>query len=103
MPPQTSVAAPAASYHVSTRPTLARIFAVAVMLMESNRHTSTTLARELEVSTKTILRDIEFMRDRLGIEIEYCRVEEGLCADWGYRARNVKVLLPLVDTLAKFI
>jgi proteasome accessory factor B len=30
-----------------------------------------TLARELEVSTKTIHRDIEFMRDRLELPIEY--------------------------------
>ncbi len=29
------------------------------------------MARELEVSAKTIMRDIEFMRDRLGLPIEY--------------------------------
>lgn len=32
---------------------------------------ATTLATELEVATKTISRDIEFMRDRLGLPIEY--------------------------------
>ncbi len=32
---------------------------------------ATTLARELEVSTKSIHRDIEFMRDRLNLPIEY--------------------------------
>jgi len=32
---------------------------------------ATALAGELEVSTKSIYRDIEFMRDRLGLPIEY--------------------------------
>jgi len=32
---------------------------------------ATTLANEIEVVTKTIHRDIEFMRDRLGLPIEY--------------------------------
>ena len=32
---------------------------------------ATTLARELEVCTKSIQRDLEFMRDRLGLPIEY--------------------------------
>jgi proteasome accessory factor B len=32
---------------------------------------ATKLAREIEVATKTIHRDIEFMRDRLGLPVEY--------------------------------
>src|SRR5947207_15961351 len=32
---------------------------------------ASTLARELEVSTKSIHRDIEFMRDRLDLPLEY--------------------------------
>ena len=32
---------------------------------------ATTLAAEIEVVTKTIHRDIEFMRDRMGLPIEY--------------------------------
>ncbi len=32
---------------------------------------ASTLARELEVSTKTIARDLEFMRDRLNLPLEY--------------------------------
>jgi len=35
----------------------------------------TKLARELEVSTKSIQRDIEFMRDSWGLPIEYDRME----------------------------
>src|SRR3954451_21258059 len=36
-----------------------------------------TLAEELEVSSKTIQRDIEFMRDRLGVPIEDHALEFG--------------------------
>jgi predicted DNA-binding transcriptional regulator YafY len=32
---------------------------------------ASTLARELEVSTKSIYRDLDFMRDRLGLPLEY--------------------------------
>lgn len=39
---------------------------------------ATTLARELEVSAKSIQRDIEFMRDRLGLPLEYDEKR------WGY-------------------
>ncbi|HEY3853015.1 MAG TPA: WYL domain-containing protein [Verrucomicrobiae bacterium] len=39
--------------------------------------TSITLAAELEVSDKSILRDIEFMRDRLGLPLEFCRLRKG--------------------------
>ena len=35
------------------------------------------LARELEVSTKTIQRDIEFMQDRLNMPIEYDQAHFG--------------------------
>lgn len=35
------------------------------------------LARELEVATKTIHRDIEFMRDQLGLPIDYDRSRHG--------------------------
>lgn len=38
---------------------------------------STTLAAELEVSTKSIQRDIEFMRDRLQLPVEYNKPRNG--------------------------
>src|SRR5947207_2522703 len=38
---------------------------------------ATTLARELEVSTKSIQRDIEFMRDRLELPLEYHAIRRG--------------------------
>jgi len=40
-------------------------------LNSGNFPNATTLARDLEVSTKSIQRDIEFMRDRLNLPIEY--------------------------------
>lgn len=36
-----------------------------------------TLAADLEVTTKTIYRDIEFMRDRLGLPIEFDKLRNG--------------------------
>lgn len=38
---------------------------------------ATTLAQELEVSTKSIHRDVEFMRDRLKLPVDYDEVEHG--------------------------
>jgi len=38
---------------------------------------ATKLGKELEVSTKTVMRDIEFMRDRLNLPIEYDGVKFG--------------------------
>jgi predicted DNA-binding transcriptional regulator YafY len=40
-------------------------------LQAGNFPNATRLARELEVSTKSVHRDIEFMRDRMGLPIEY--------------------------------
>ena len=38
------------------------------------------LSVELEVSAKTVMRDIEFMRDRLGLPLEYDAVKHGRSA-----------------------
>jgi proteasome accessory factor B len=37
------------------------------------------LAREIEVSTKSIYRDLEFMRDRLDLPLEFDRQRNGFC------------------------
>ncbi|HEY1719036.1 MAG TPA: WYL domain-containing transcriptional regulator [Verrucomicrobiae bacterium] len=42
---------------------------------------ASTLARELEVSTKSIHRDIEFMRDRLNLPIEFNKTRNGYFYD----------------------
>ena len=47
--------------------------------LQSGRPTNaSTLGRELDVSTKTIHRDLEFMRDRLDLPIEYDPHQHGL-------------------------
>ena len=38
---------------------------------------ATSLAREIEVTTKTIHRDLEFMRDRLNLPIEFDKTRNG--------------------------
>ena len=46
--------------------------------IESGQFPNTsTLARELEVSTKSIQRDVEFMRDRLGLPLAYAASRRG--------------------------
>jgi len=46
--------------------------------LQSNRHpNATNLAADLEVSTKSIHRDLEFMRDRLELPLEYDPAHKG--------------------------
>src|ERR1700677_5210910 len=46
--------------------------------LQSNRHpNATSLAGELEVSTKSIHRDLEFMRDRLELPLDYVQARKG--------------------------
>ena len=46
-------------------------------LMDGKFPNCRKLARELEVSSKTVMRDIDFMRDRLGLPIEYDQLQFG--------------------------
>ena len=54
-----------------SRPPLERMLRIHQALQAVKFPNASTLARELEVSTKSIHRDIEFMRDRLDLPIEY--------------------------------
>jgi predicted DNA-binding transcriptional regulator YafY len=54
-----------------SRPPLARMLQLHQQLQAGRFPNCRKLAEELEVSSKTIQRDIEFMRDRLGLPIEY--------------------------------
>jgi proteasome accessory factor B len=47
------------------------------MLMSGRHPSCTRIAERLEVSLKTIRRDIEFMRDRLNLPIEFSRQQNG--------------------------
>src|SRR6185312_4229428 len=54
-----------------SRPPLERMLRIHQAIQSGNYPNASRLARELEVSTKSIHRDIEFMRDRLELPIEY--------------------------------
>ena len=54
-----------------SRPPLERMLRIHQAVSSGQFPNASTLAREIEVATKTIHRDIEFMRDRLGLPIEY--------------------------------
>src|ERR1035437_7883211 len=54
-----------------SRPPLERMLRIHQALQAGGFPNASKLAREAEVSTKTIHRDVEFMRDRLNLPIEY--------------------------------
>ena len=72
-----SDATPAKRPHqVSTRAQIERVFGIAAMIQNDDEATVGKLAARFEVDRRTILRDIGFLRDRLGVGIEFDR-EEG--------------------------
>jgi proteasome accessory factor B len=60
-----------------SRPPLERMLRIHQALQAGGFPNATKLAREAEVSTKTIHRDIEFMRDRLNLPIEFASSNNG--------------------------
>ncbi len=60
-----------------TRPPLARMQRIHQVIQAGSYPTAHKLAKELEVSAKSIHRDLEFMRDRLGLPIEFDRARFG--------------------------
>ena len=54
-----------------TRPPLERMLRIHQEIQAGKYPNASTLAGELEVSTKSIHRDLEFMRDRLQMPLEY--------------------------------
>ena len=55
----------------ATRPPFERMMFIARLLIRRKRFTAPEVAAEFEVSSKTVHRDLDFMRDRLGYEIEF--------------------------------
>ena len=55
----------------SSRPPLARMLQIHEVLQTGDATNCNRLARGLEVSPRTVQRDIDFMRDQLGLPIEY--------------------------------
>jgi predicted DNA-binding transcriptional regulator YafY len=60
-----------------SRPPLERMLRIHKALQAGGFPNASKLAREVEVSTKTIHRDIEFMRDRLNLPIEFASSNNG--------------------------
>lgn len=54
-----------------TRPPMERMWRIHQTLSGGGYPNCTGLSEELEVSAKTVMRDLEFMRDRLGLPLEY--------------------------------
>ncbi len=54
-----------------SRPPLERMMRIHAAIQSGKYPNATKLANEMEVSTKSIQRDIEFMRDRMDLPIEY--------------------------------
>ena len=60
-----------------SRPPLERMLRIHQALQSDGFPNASKLAREIEVATKTIHRDIEFMRDRLNLPIEFNPAKNG--------------------------
>src|SRR5208282_1167238 len=60
-----------------SRPPLERMLRIHQALQSGAFPNASTLAREIEVATKTIHRDLEFMRDRLNLPLEFNPTRNG--------------------------
>jgi len=60
-----------------TRPPMERMWRIHQELARGSYPNCQKLAVDLEVSAKTVMRDIEFMRDRLGMPVEYDAAKHG--------------------------
>lgn len=61
----------------ASKPPLARMLRIHELLIARKFPNSDTLALDLEVSTKTVRRDVEFMRDQLQLPVDYDPIERG--------------------------
>lgn len=77
--------------HSLKRPAIGRMLRIHQELKQGNYPNCTSLAHELEVSTKTIARDMDFIRDRMMLPIEYHPSKHGY-----YYTRKVESL-PTID------
>ena len=61
----------------STRPPMERMWRIHQQISAAEYPNCRQLSDTLEVSAKTVMRDLEFMRDRLGLPLEYDAVKHG--------------------------
>jgi proteasome accessory factor B len=69
------------SWKPKTRPPIERMTKFYAMIRRGDYPNARTLAAEFEVSTKTIQRDIDFLRDRIGLPITYDLSRFGYAVD----------------------
>jgi proteasome accessory factor B len=62
-----------------SRPPLERMLRIHQAIQSGSHPNSISLSRELEVSSKSIHRDLEFMRDRLQLPLQYDNLHKGYC------------------------
>lgn len=62
-----------------SRPPLERMMRIHEALKSGRYPNSTALSRDLEVCIKTVRRDIDFLRDRMGLPIDFDPVRNGYC------------------------
>ena len=60
-----------------SRPQHERIFALVRLIQDRRYPNASTFVEELEVDRRTILRDLDYLRDRMGIPIEYDSKQRG--------------------------
>jgi predicted DNA-binding transcriptional regulator YafY len=60
-----------------TRPPLDRMLQIHTAIATGKYPNANTLARELEVSARSIARDLDFMRDRLQLPVRYDEIKHG--------------------------
>ncbi len=68
---------PSVPQPLHSRPPLERMFRIFQEIKKGDFPNCHRLGRQLEVSDKTVQRDIDFMRDRLGVPLEYDRRRYG--------------------------
>ncbi|MBC2605636.1 helix-turn-helix transcriptional regulator [Pelagicoccus albus] len=80
-----------AKIHTLKRPAIERMLRIHNELKANSYPNCTSLSKQMEVSTKTISRDIDFMRDRMLLPVDYDAIQHGF-----YYTREVQSL-PTID------
>ena len=62
-----------------SRPPMARMLRIHDLISRNEHPNCTSMAAEFEVSCKTVMRDIDFMRDQLQLPIAYNALHRGFC------------------------
>ena len=62
-----------------SRPPLARMLRIHDLILQNAHPNCTSMATEFEVSCKTVMRDLDFMRDQMHLPIAYNALQRGFC------------------------